>query len=306
MNGKNRMMVRRLVDICMTVLLLCLMAYQVTGEVAHEWIGIAMTALVIVHQILNRKWYGAIFRGKYNAYRILATTVDILLLLSFVMTAFCGMSMSGYAVPFLYGMAKVSFVRRMHLSMSHWAFILMGLHLGLHIPVMTAKWKLSDKNKNLISAVFCCAAGFGLFFFLQNKMPDYIFFRMHFAFFDYDKSPILVFVENLAMMVFWAFLGAQGASLCRKVHGGTASKKNPLLPAVYMMAAVILGLALSMTLSSGNDQRFGDTNWNASQETVPQEAAPKEDEGTAPADKEEIPSETDRGDLPLETAQEEY
>ena len=37
------------------------MAYQVTGEVLHEWIGMGMTALVIIHQILNQKWYGAIF-----------------------------------------------------------------------------------------------------------------------------------------------------------------------------------------------------------------------------------------------------
>ena len=48
----------------MTILLLCLMAYQVTGEQAHEWIGVAMTLLVIVHQVLNRKWYAAIFTPK--------------------------------------------------------------------------------------------------------------------------------------------------------------------------------------------------------------------------------------------------
>jgi hypothetical protein len=69
--------------------------------------------------------------------------LNILLLFCIALTAFCGMSMSGYAVPFLYGMAPVSFVRRMHLSMSHWSFVLMGLHLGMHIPAMTAgrKWK---------------------------------------------------------------------------------------------------------------------------------------------------------------------
>ena len=52
---KTNHMIRRIVDTAMTVLLLCLMAYQVTGEVLHEWIGIGMTALVIFHQILNRK-----------------------------------------------------------------------------------------------------------------------------------------------------------------------------------------------------------------------------------------------------------
>lgn len=74
----NKMTIKRIVDACMTALLLCLMAYQVTGEVAHEWIGIGMTVLVIVHQILNRKWFGAVFKGKYNAYRILTTVVNVL------------------------------------------------------------------------------------------------------------------------------------------------------------------------------------------------------------------------------------
>ena len=125
-SGSN---IRRAVDAAMTVLLLLLMAYQVTGEAAHEWIGMGMTLLVIVHQILNRRWYGALFKGKYNLYRTVTTILNILLVLCFALTAFCGMSMSGHAVPFLYGMAPVSFVRRMHLSMSHCDFVLMGLHL---------------------------------------------------------------------------------------------------------------------------------------------------------------------------------
>ena len=59
----NNMIIKRIVDAAMTVLLLCLMAYQVTGEMAHEWIGMGMTVLVIIHQVLNRKWYGALFKG---------------------------------------------------------------------------------------------------------------------------------------------------------------------------------------------------------------------------------------------------
>ena len=41
---KTNNMIKRIVDAAMTVLLLCLMAYQVTGEMAHEWIGMGMTA----------------------------------------------------------------------------------------------------------------------------------------------------------------------------------------------------------------------------------------------------------------------
>jgi hypothetical protein len=134
----------------------------------------------------------------------------------------------------------------MHLAMSHWAFVLMGLHLGMHLPVMTAKWRLSNKKKTLFSAIFCCIAGIGLFLFLRNGMPDYLFFRVLFAFLDYEKPAVLVFLENVLMLLFWAFAGAQAAMLCRKTTGKEGEKKNPLLPAVFIMAAVILGLVLNM------------------------------------------------------------
>ena len=60
------MKVKRTIDVIMTVLLLFLMAYQVTEQAAHEWLGMGMVTLVILHQILNRKWYTALFRGKYK------------------------------------------------------------------------------------------------------------------------------------------------------------------------------------------------------------------------------------------------
>ena len=214
MKIKEVKVLKRIVDVVLTVLLLCLMAYQVTGEVLHEWLGIGMTVLVIVHQILNAKWYGALIKGKYHALRILQTAVNVLLLVSFAMTALCGMAMSGHAVPFLYGILPVSFARQFHLSLSHWSFVLMGLHLGIHIPVMTAK--LSDKKKKVLSAVFCVIGAAGLFFFLKNDLYNYLFFRVPFAFFDYEKSAALVFAENITILLFFAFIGMQLAELCKK------------------------------------------------------------------------------------------
>ncbi len=215
---------KRIIDVCMTILLLFLMAYQVTGEVLHEWIGIGMTGLVIVHQILNRKWYGALFKGRYRAYRILTTAVNILLLLSFALTAFCGMSMSGHAVPFLYGMAPVTFARQMHLSMSHWSFVLMGLHLGLHVPAMTAKIKMEGRKRTLVSAAFCLIAGIGLWLFIRNGMIDYMLFRVPFAFLDYDKAGAMVILENVVMLLFWTFIGTWCSKLC--LMSGRSGRKE--------------------------------------------------------------------------------
>ncbi len=264
MQPKQNIIVKRIVDICMTVLLLCLMAYQVTGEVLHEWIGIVMTVLVIVHQILNRKWYGALFKGKYNAYRIITTIINFALLLSFALTAFCGMSMSAHAVPFLYGMAKVSFARLMHLSMSHWAFVLMGLHLGLHIPVIFARLKLTERVKTVLSAIFCAAAGIGLFLFIRNGMFDYLFFRVPFAFLDYDKAGALVFFENILKLLFWAFIGTKVFALCRNSQMKKEVRKNPLLPVLFIFLAVIIGLVISMAAGNIGKQAFSEEEWSGS------------------------------------------
>lgn len=214
----NSMIIKRTVDVCMTVLMLCLMSYQIIGDQAHEWIGIGMTGLVVVHQILNRKWYGAFFRGKYNAYRTLTIVINIVLILSFMLTALCGISMSGHALPFFYGMLPVSFARRVHLSMSNWSFVLMGLHLGIHTHSIVHRFKINHKIKIVLSIVFCFLAGIGLFLFLRNGMLNYLLFKVPFASFDYEKAWIFVFIENIIMLLFWVYVGAQGAKLCRKTQ----------------------------------------------------------------------------------------
>ena len=211
--------IKKVVDVCMTVLLLCLMAYQVTGETLHEWGGIAMTVLLIAHHVLNFRWYKTLFKGRYNAYRTVTVVLNTLLLASIALTAVCGMAMSVHAVPFLYGMLPVSFARRFHLAMSFWSFILMGLHLGLHVPAMASGLRLNKKAKVALTAVFAAVAAAGFWLFIKNGIPDYIFFRTPFAFFDFEKPAALVFLENLAILSAFAFSGALLAVLLKRKKG---------------------------------------------------------------------------------------
>ena len=249
MQKKNPMMFRRIVDIGMTILLLCLMAYQITGAVLHEWIGVSMTVLVVVHQILNKRWYGALLKGKYNAYRLSQTVINVLLMGLFVLTAFCGMAMSAHAVPFLYGIIPIANARILHLAMSHWSFVLMGLHLGLHVPMILSKWKLSDPTKTILSFVFCSIAGYGFYLFLKAGMMDYLLFRTVFAFLDYEKSAFMVFLEHICMLVFWAFMGTQIANVCRNSTRKDITGKKKWLPASLMVIAVVIGLVLNVIIS---------------------------------------------------------
>lgn len=186
------------------VTLLLLMAFQVTEQLAHEWLGITMFVLTIVHQVLNRKYYAAIFKGKYSPLRIFQLIVNILLLLTFVCTALSGMMMSRFATPFMNGILPSSIVRQGHLALSHWSFVLMGLHLGLHFGIVMSKLK-NRTVKIILGTVMTGISVYGFYLFFKSDMLNYMLFKNPFAFLDYDKAWGLVLLENLAMLLAWAF-----------------------------------------------------------------------------------------------------
>ena len=198
--------IKRCVDVMLTLVLLFLMAYQVTGDALHEWLGIGMTVIVIAHQVLNRKWYTAITNGKYKPYRIALTIIDCLLLLCFFTTAFCGMAMSSHAVPFMNGVISSMLARKMHLALSYWSFVLMGIHIGFHLITLTSKLK-KKSAKATVFAVWAAVSASGFWLFIKANIFRYMFFTTHFAFLDYDKNAIIVIVENLVMLIAWAFTG---------------------------------------------------------------------------------------------------
>ena len=87
---------RMIIDILMTLLLPVLMAYSLVGEQAHEILGLCIFALFIAHHVINRKWWTGLFKGKYNAVRVLNTLVNLFLAVFMVMQPVSGILMSKY------------------------------------------------------------------------------------------------------------------------------------------------------------------------------------------------------------------
>lgn len=67
---KPKAVVKLAVDAAMTVLLLLLMAFELVGRAVHEWIGVGMFFLFVLHHLLNRGWTKRLFQGKYTPYRV--------------------------------------------------------------------------------------------------------------------------------------------------------------------------------------------------------------------------------------------
>ena len=71
-----------LTDILMTIILLLLMAYSLVGEAAHEWLGIGIFALFVLHHVLNSRWRRNLRKGKNTPYHILQTALVVMALVS--------------------------------------------------------------------------------------------------------------------------------------------------------------------------------------------------------------------------------
>lgn len=194
---------RRAVNACMAALLVLLIAYPVTGQAAHEWLGIALLALFAIHHLRNRRWFAVLRKGKYPALRLLQTLLVFLLLLSVSIQIFSGAAMSRYAVPFLDLPVTVSLARRLHLACGYWSFFLASIHWGLH-------GKMAGKKG--LQAAEGILAVYGAACFFRQDIFSYLFLRTEFAFFDYQEPPALALAELSAMMM----LGIQAGRMLRR------------------------------------------------------------------------------------------
>lgn len=88
-------------DLAMAVLLLLLMTYSLVGEVLHEWMGIAMLVLFVLHQIWNRAWYKSIGRGGLSLYREAQTALNLLLFAVVLGMLLRGLILSQHILDFL-------------------------------------------------------------------------------------------------------------------------------------------------------------------------------------------------------------
>ena len=221
---KAKMKIKIGIDFIMTVLLLLLMAYQITGQKLHEWFGTGMLALFILHNILNIKWYGSFFKGKYTLLRIIQTVVNICVLGSMLCLGFSGIVMSRHVFAALPIKGPMATARTMHLAASYWGFVLMSVHLGLHWGMIIGMFKKILKGKKFPEAAVCiiraialAIAIYGLTCFVHADIFSYMFLKNQFVFFDFEQSAISVFAEYTAMMSFWVFIGYYIAKLIRKL-----------------------------------------------------------------------------------------
>ena len=214
------------IDVAMTLLLLFLMGYQLWGEAAHEWAGMCIFLLFLLHHFLNRGWYKNLFKGKYNGMRILMAVTNLLLLGAMFSLMFSAVVLSRYVFSALPVHGMVWIARKLHMAGAYWSFVLMAFHLGLHwnmiLTMFTKRKKRAEGEKQKTGSMPVVLAGliaiYGLWVFIKRNLFTYMFLQTEFVFLDYNESKLRFYLDYLAIMGLFIFIAHYGSRLILKIH----------------------------------------------------------------------------------------
>lgn len=209
---KPRHLVKIIADILMTVILLFLMAYSLVGEALHEWLGIGMFVLFILHHALNNAWCRNLFKGRYTPFRVFQTVLVVSVLIFMLGSMVSGIVLSRHALAFLPIKGGQSWARTLHMLSAYWGFMFLSLHLGLHWNMMLGMagrmWKKPSALRIwIVRATGLLIACYGAYAFFKREIGSYMLLKNQFVFFDFGEPLILFLLDYIAVMGLFVCIG---------------------------------------------------------------------------------------------------
>ena len=193
---------RMSIDITMTILSVILMGgnYLFPADIVHEILGMGLFVLWGVHIALNRRWYDAIFRGKYNPYRVMQTVINCCILICTIFLMISGIILSNQLFTFLNIQSGLGFARIAYLLSSHWYYLFMSLHIGLHMGRLFQ----NVVTKKLPCILLVLTSLYGLYAFIARGVWKYLILKQQFFFFDLERGYILFAMDYISIIILFA------------------------------------------------------------------------------------------------------
>ena len=205
---------RMTIDITMTILSIILMGgnYLFPADIVHEILGVALFVLWAVHITLNRRWYGAMFKGKYNPYRVMQTFINCGILICTIFLMISGTILSNHIFTFLNIQGGLGFARIAHLLASHWYYLFMSLHIGLHVGRLFQ----NVTAKIIPRIILTLISAYGIYAFIARGVWKYLILQQQFFFFDLERGYILFALDYISIIILFAIISHLIASRLKK------------------------------------------------------------------------------------------
>ncbi|MCR5622475.1 MAG: DUF4405 domain-containing protein [Treponema sp.] len=196
------------IDIAMTVLSIILMggAYLFPADIVHVILGVALFVLWAVHIVLNRRWYGTVFKGKYNTRRVLQTVINCGILMCTIFLLISGIILSNHVFTFLGIETGLGFARTAHLLASHWYYMFMSLHIGMHVAMFAGKMKVPREGiiSIILRILFILLFIYGIYAFIIRGIWRYLVLQQQFFFLNLERGYALFTLDYISIIVLFA------------------------------------------------------------------------------------------------------
>ena len=190
--------IRMPLDIAMTVATLVLMGgnYFFESTAVHEILGVVLLVLWAVHITLNRRFFLSLFKGRYNAFRILQAVVNCGILLCAIFLMVSGIMLSSHVFAWLGIESGANFARTAHLLASHWYLVFVSLHIGLHLSLFI--------RGKVATGITLALAAYGIYAFVAHGLWKYLTLQQPFFFLDLERGYLLFALDYIAIMAMFA------------------------------------------------------------------------------------------------------
>ncbi|NTJ11524.1 DUF4405 domain-containing protein [Rhizobium lusitanum] len=129
------LLLRLFFDLIAAGLLIFGLSYWWLGNTAHELAGTAMFLLIIVHNIFNRRFYGALKRTHRDVRSLFNVAVTLALIVAMLALVVTSILISNTLSPIMSAFGGFT-VRQIHTLAAYWALVIVAVHLGLRWPMI--------------------------------------------------------------------------------------------------------------------------------------------------------------------------
>ena len=162
-----------------------------------------------------------LFGGKYTRMRAFQTLLAAGILVCTLSSMISGIVLSEHVFAFLPVRGGWEWAQPLHMLGAYWGFVLMSLHLGVHWNMVTTLVRRSAGDfpafgSRLLRLLAWIIAAYGVYAFYRRNIGRYLLLIDHFVFFDFEEPRIFFFLDYLAIIELFVFVGNLLAKALRK------------------------------------------------------------------------------------------
>jgi hypothetical protein len=159
----NVFRVRLLLDFLAVALVIACLAYWWLENLYHELFGTGLFALVIVHNVFNRRWYGGVAKRGMDAARVVNLVTIAGLAVGMIVMLVTSLLVSRHLFPFT-ALEGGFAVREIHMFAGYWVLLIIAVHLGTRWQVVmnVVRGLTGLRAGNAYRTAFLRLAAFGI------------------------------------------------------------------------------------------------------------------------------------------------